>query len=280
MVDQHVAERRGVHGRGDPAADLAGRPVRRHRRPARGPARRSGSSWRSRRPRRVCPDNPDEVLASMGNYVFDAQALAEAVTRDSDMQGSKHDMGGDIVPAFVRRQRGRRLRLQGQPGARRDRPRPRLLARRRDDALLLRRPHGRRVAAAGLQPLQRRLADLHRLRPAAAGQARQGRRRHGAGRRGGAALARGRGVGRAGTPLGAVAGGPRRAGRGRRGLGADERRAGRAPVPSSATRSWTRRSSCRPARRSASTRSSTRKRGFMVEDGLTVLGKGQTFPDV
>ena len=49
------------------------------------------------------PDNPDEVLASMGNYVFDAQALAEAVTRDSDMQGSKHDMGGDIVPAFVRR---------------------------------------------------------------------------------------------------------------------------------------------------------------------------------
>jgi glucose-1-phosphate adenylyltransferase len=50
------------------------------------------------------PDNPDEVLASMGNYVFDAQALAEAVTRDSDMQGSKHDMGGDIVPAFVRRQ--------------------------------------------------------------------------------------------------------------------------------------------------------------------------------
>jgi glucose-1-phosphate adenylyltransferase len=49
------------------------------------------------------PDNPDEVLASMGNYVFDAAALVEAVTRDSDMQGSKHDMGGDIVPAFVRR---------------------------------------------------------------------------------------------------------------------------------------------------------------------------------
>ncbi|MBO0846770.1 MAG: glucose-1-phosphate adenylyltransferase [Nocardioides sp.] len=49
------------------------------------------------------PDNPDEVLASMGNYVFDAQALVEAVTRDSDMQGSTHDMGGDIVPAFVRR---------------------------------------------------------------------------------------------------------------------------------------------------------------------------------
>ncbi|MGZ4447517.1 MAG: glucose-1-phosphate adenylyltransferase [Nocardioides sp.] len=49
------------------------------------------------------PDNPDEVLASMGNYVFDADALVEAVTRDATEPGSKHDMGGDIVPAFVRR---------------------------------------------------------------------------------------------------------------------------------------------------------------------------------
>ncbi len=49
------------------------------------------------------PDNPDEILASMGNYVFDGNALAEAVTRDSTMVGSKHDMGGDIVPAFARR---------------------------------------------------------------------------------------------------------------------------------------------------------------------------------
>jgi glucose-1-phosphate adenylyltransferase len=50
------------------------------------------------------PDSPGEVLASMGNYVFDADALIEAVTRDSTTQGSKHDMGGDIVPSFVRRQ--------------------------------------------------------------------------------------------------------------------------------------------------------------------------------
>src|SRR6476469_1523171 len=49
------------------------------------------------------PDSPGEVLASMGNYVFDADALVEAVSRDSTMTGSKHDMGGDIVPAFVRR---------------------------------------------------------------------------------------------------------------------------------------------------------------------------------
>ena len=50
------------------------------------------------------PDSPGEVLASMGNYVFDADALVEAVSRDSTMTDSKHDMGGDIVPAFVRRQ--------------------------------------------------------------------------------------------------------------------------------------------------------------------------------
>jgi glucose-1-phosphate adenylyltransferase len=51
------------------------------------------------------PDNPQEVLASMGNYVFDADALVEAVTRDAELDDSAHDMGGDIVPAFVRRER-------------------------------------------------------------------------------------------------------------------------------------------------------------------------------
>jgi glucose-1-phosphate adenylyltransferase len=49
------------------------------------------------------PDNPQEILASMGNYVFDADALVGAVTRDSSEVDSKHDMGGDIVPSFVRR---------------------------------------------------------------------------------------------------------------------------------------------------------------------------------
>jgi glucose-1-phosphate adenylyltransferase len=49
------------------------------------------------------PDSPDEVLASMGNYVFDAKALVDAVTQDAELQGSKHDMGGDLVPYFVER---------------------------------------------------------------------------------------------------------------------------------------------------------------------------------
>ncbi|MBP6996405.1 MAG: glucose-1-phosphate adenylyltransferase [Phycicoccus sp.] len=48
------------------------------------------------------PDSPNEILASMGNYVFSADALREAVTADHDLDGSVHDMGGDIVPAFVR----------------------------------------------------------------------------------------------------------------------------------------------------------------------------------
>ena len=46
-------------------------------------------------------DSPHEVLASMGNYVFDTAALVEAVTADADNDASAHDMGGDIVPAFV-----------------------------------------------------------------------------------------------------------------------------------------------------------------------------------
>jgi glucose-1-phosphate adenylyltransferase len=49
------------------------------------------------------PDSPKEVLASMGNYIFDADALTDAVTRDADRERSKHDMGGDIVPWFVDR---------------------------------------------------------------------------------------------------------------------------------------------------------------------------------
>ncbi|WP_431277072.1 glucose-1-phosphate adenylyltransferase [Leifsonia poae] len=49
------------------------------------------------------PDSPDEVLASMGNYVFDADALIDAVIRDGDRPDSNHDMGGDIIPDFVSR---------------------------------------------------------------------------------------------------------------------------------------------------------------------------------
>ncbi|BDZ43737.1 glucose-1-phosphate adenylyltransferase [Paraoerskovia sediminicola] len=48
-------------------------------------------------------DSPGEVLASMGNYVFNTDALIEAVTADAADPDSRHDMGGDIAPAFVER---------------------------------------------------------------------------------------------------------------------------------------------------------------------------------
>lgn len=48
------------------------------------------------------PDAPHEVYASMGNYVFTADALMDAVKRDAEAD-SRHDMGGDIVPDFVAR---------------------------------------------------------------------------------------------------------------------------------------------------------------------------------
>ena len=47
------------------------------------------------------PDAPDQFLASMGNYVFTADALEEALRADADDSSSAHDMGGNIVPAFV-----------------------------------------------------------------------------------------------------------------------------------------------------------------------------------
>ena len=49
------------------------------------------------------PDSPNEVLASMGNYVFTATALIEAIEVDGELTESSHDMGGDIVPYMVAR---------------------------------------------------------------------------------------------------------------------------------------------------------------------------------
>jgi glucose-1-phosphate adenylyltransferase len=48
-------------------------------------------------------DNPDQVLASMGNYVFTAEALIAAVTLDAANGQSSHDLGRDLVPALVAR---------------------------------------------------------------------------------------------------------------------------------------------------------------------------------
>ena len=47
------------------------------------------------------PDTPDQVLASMGNYVFTASALIDAVSADAADPASKHDMGTNIIPTLV-----------------------------------------------------------------------------------------------------------------------------------------------------------------------------------
>jgi glucose-1-phosphate adenylyltransferase len=49
------------------------------------------------------PDAPDQVYASMGNYVFTTDVLVEAVQRDALDESSKHDMGANIIPALVDR---------------------------------------------------------------------------------------------------------------------------------------------------------------------------------
>jgi glucose-1-phosphate adenylyltransferase len=46
-------------------------------------------------------DDPDMVYASMGNYVFSADVLREAVTRDAEDDSSAHDVGGNIIPMLV-----------------------------------------------------------------------------------------------------------------------------------------------------------------------------------
>jgi glucose-1-phosphate adenylyltransferase len=49
------------------------------------------------------PDAPDQVFASMGNYIFSTEALVDVLRADADDEDSSHDVGGDIVPRFVER---------------------------------------------------------------------------------------------------------------------------------------------------------------------------------
>ncbi len=49
------------------------------------------------------PGDPSRAYASMGNYIFTAEALEEAVRSDAAQDDSKHDMGGDIIPALTAR---------------------------------------------------------------------------------------------------------------------------------------------------------------------------------
>jgi glucose-1-phosphate adenylyltransferase len=47
------------------------------------------------------PGKPDQALASMGIYVFNKEFLFEQLIKDSDMPGSSHDFGKDIIPSII-----------------------------------------------------------------------------------------------------------------------------------------------------------------------------------
>ena len=203
------------------------------------------------------PDSPDEILASMGNYVFDAQTPHRRRDRRRDAGRLEARHGRRHRPGPGRGGRRLHLRLQEQRHPRRHRARHGLLARRRHDGLVLRRAHGPRVDPPDLQPLQLRLADLHLARPVPAGEVRPRpprplRRGPQLGR-----LPRRRHLGRPGQRLGRL---PQRQ---RAQLHRDRqqrrprRRADRPALPHPAGRSSTRTSSSRTARRSASTASTT-----------------------
>ena len=50
---------------------------------------------------RGLPDSPDEVLASMGNYIFTTEVLVDVLNADAEDKKSGRDIGGDLIPALV-----------------------------------------------------------------------------------------------------------------------------------------------------------------------------------
>lgn len=52
---------------------------------------------------RPIPGDPEWAFVSMGNYVFSTDVLLDLVAEDSMRDDSRHDVGGDIIPALVGR---------------------------------------------------------------------------------------------------------------------------------------------------------------------------------
>ncbi len=47
------------------------------------------------------PGDPEHCMASMGIYVFSVRFLFEELCKDATRRGSRHDFGGDIIPAIL-----------------------------------------------------------------------------------------------------------------------------------------------------------------------------------
>ena len=102
MVEQHLETRRRRDGGRHPRADRAGEPVRRDRGRAR--RRASARSARSRRAAVGLPDAPGRRSARRWATTCSArETLIDAVVADAADEGSRHDIGGDIVPRLVDR---------------------------------------------------------------------------------------------------------------------------------------------------------------------------------
>jgi glucose-1-phosphate adenylyltransferase len=101
MVDQHVASGAGV--------TVAAIPVQREEATAFGVIQtaadgRTVEAFLEKPPDPPSlPGRPDEAFASMGNYVFTADVLVDALKEDAADDASRHDIGGDIIPMLVGR---------------------------------------------------------------------------------------------------------------------------------------------------------------------------------
>ncbi len=100
MLDQHIASGAGI--------TVAGIRVAKHEADqfgiiSAGPDGRIGEFLEKPNPDDIdgLDDDPSVVLASMGNYVFTTSALIEALHEDAKDDNSKHDIGGNLVPAMV-----------------------------------------------------------------------------------------------------------------------------------------------------------------------------------
>jgi len=86
------------------------------------------------------PGQPDLALASMGNYVFKASVLIEALEHDA-LQDTSHDFGKNLIPALLKGARASTPTTSPETASRERGPRV-VLARRRDGRLLLGRVDG------------------------------------------------------------------------------------------------------------------------------------------
>jgi glucose-1-phosphate adenylyltransferase len=49
------------------------------------------------------PGNPDQIFASMGNYIFTSEVLIQELYADAENEKSSHDFGRDILPKLIHR---------------------------------------------------------------------------------------------------------------------------------------------------------------------------------